>query len=194
MNLINELRMLAEDLHVNGYNRYSAAMSKAADEIAKWEAVFGHLGGTPDECGNAIIAARDELEAAEKDIALKERVIDSLGLGLNAAAHERDNLRAKIESMEKQEPVGVLHVGSYYGEELQDWEFEANQGACDKLNEAYISNPTSLPLYALPGAQPAPSIRPAALFPVIAWLRNGCDPMKAADELEMLAEAPEAKP
>ena len=43
-------------------------------------------------------------------------------------------------------------------------------------------------------AQPAPSIRPAALFPVIAWLRNGCDPVKAADELEMLAEAPEAKP
>ena len=62
MNLINELRMLAEDLHVNGYNRYSAAMSKAADELDKWEAVFGHLGGTPDECGNAIIAARDELE------------------------------------------------------------------------------------------------------------------------------------
>ena len=62
MNLINELRMLAEDLHVNGYNRYSAAMSKAADELDKWGAVFGHLGGTPDECGNAIIAARDELE------------------------------------------------------------------------------------------------------------------------------------
>ena len=62
MDLTDELRMLAEDLHVNGYSRYSAAMSKAADEIAKWEAVFGHLGGTPDECGNAIIAARDELE------------------------------------------------------------------------------------------------------------------------------------
>ena len=62
MNLINELRMLAEDLHVNGYNRYSAAMSKAADELTKLEAVFGHLDGTPDECGNAIIAARDELE------------------------------------------------------------------------------------------------------------------------------------
>ena len=60
--LINELRMLAEDLYVNGYNRYSAAMSKAADELAKWESVFGHLGDTPDECGNAIIAARDELE------------------------------------------------------------------------------------------------------------------------------------
>ena len=33
MNLINELRELAEDLYVNGYNRYSTAMSKAADEL-----------------------------------------------------------------------------------------------------------------------------------------------------------------
>ena len=43
-------------------------------------------------------------------------------------------------------------------------------------------------------AQPAPSVRSASLYPVINWLRNGCDPMKAADELEMLAAAPEAKP
>ena len=69
----NELKELAEDLHVNGYNRYASAMSQAADELAKWEAVFGHLGNTPDECGNAIVAARDELEeccdelSADKD-------------------------------------------------------------------------------------------------------------------------------
>lgn len=37
MELINELRMLAEDLYVNGYNRYSAAMSKAADELGSLE-------------------------------------------------------------------------------------------------------------------------------------------------------------
>ena len=49
-------------------------------------------------------------------------------------------------------------------------------------------------LYLNPGAQPAPSISPVALRHVIQWLRNGCDPMKAADELEMLAAAPEAKP
>ena len=35
--------------------------------------------------------------------------------------------------MEQQTPVGMLHAGSYYGEELEDWEFEADQGACDKL-------------------------------------------------------------
>ena len=33
MDLTDELRTLAEDLHVNGYSRYSAAMSKAADEL-----------------------------------------------------------------------------------------------------------------------------------------------------------------
>ena len=43
MTLINELRMLAEDLHVNGYNRYSAAMSKAADEIERLQSVIAGL-------------------------------------------------------------------------------------------------------------------------------------------------------
>lgn len=45
-----------------------------------------------------------------------------------------------------------------------------------------------------PVAQSAPSICPAALSPVIKWLRNGCDPRKAADELEILTATPEAKP
>ena len=43
------------------------------------------------------------------------------------------------------------------------------------------------------GKRSAPSVPPSALRPVIQWLRNGCDPVKAADELELLA-APEAKP
>ena len=130
-------------------------------------------------------ALLDRLEAAEKDIAIKEEVIDSLAAVVkrldaqcDAAERERDecnrrrleaadhfaaqtelmkkkydDLRVKVAEMEQQEPVGVLHVGSYYGEELQDWEFEANQCACDKLNEAYVRNPMSLPLYALPGAK-----------------------------------------
>ena len=70
-----------------------------------------------------------------------------------AAYAECEQLRAKIAEMERQEPVGVLHVGSYYGEELQDWEFEADQRVCDRLNERHVTNPTSLNLYALPGAQ-----------------------------------------
>ena len=66
---------------------------------------------------------------------------------------EINALRAKVAEMERQEPVGVLHVGSCYGEELEDWEFEADQRVCDRLNERHVTNPTSLKLYALPGAK-----------------------------------------
>ena len=52
---------------------------------------------------------REKLEAAEKDIALKEKIIDSLGVTLTAVVNERDELRANIEQMEKQEPAGTLH-------------------------------------------------------------------------------------
>ena len=34
---IEKLRMLAEDLYVNGYTRYSSAMSQAADELERLE-------------------------------------------------------------------------------------------------------------------------------------------------------------
>ena len=84
----------------------------------------------------AITKLLDHLEAAEKDIALKERIIDALGSTLNAVANERDALRteladlrssmtfrtsligrieaerdalqAKVEAMEKQEPVASV--------------------------------------------------------------------------------------
>ena len=45
----------------------------------------------------------------------------------------------------------------------------------------------------LDDAQPAPGVRPAALYPVISWLRNGCDPMEAANELEILTATTETK-
>ena len=65
-----------------------------------------------------------------------------------------------------------------------------HQHTCSETKTAYHDTP----LYLAPGAQPAPSVRPAALYPVISWLRNGCDPMEAANELEMLTAAQEAKP
>lgn len=40
-----------------------------------------------------------KLESAERDIALKEMVIDALGSTLNAVANERDALLARIEAM-----------------------------------------------------------------------------------------------
>ena len=85
---------------------------------------------------------------------------------------ELDALLAWKEEAERQEPVGVLHVGSWYGEELQDWEFEADQTACDRLNEAHQHKEASLSLYARP--VPAPSVpddvmRDAARY---RWLRK----------------------
>ena len=111
-------------------------MTDHANELRRYSRKIGHPAG---DVPSVMLAAAGEIER--------------LAARLEAAEKERDTLRAKIEAMERQEPVGVLHVGNYYGEELQDWEFEANQCACDKLNEVYVSNPTSLPLYALPGAQ-----------------------------------------
>ena len=70
---IEELRMLAEDLYVNGYNRYSSAMSQAADELEQLRAKVERM----------------------------EKVIDALGSGLNAVAKERDELRAKLERMDE---------------------------------------------------------------------------------------------
>lgn len=33
-------------------------LENLASEIAEWRSVFGHLGATPDDCGNAIVEAR----------------------------------------------------------------------------------------------------------------------------------------
>ena len=113
-----------------------------------------------------VIELLDRLESAEKDIALKERVIDSLGSELNAVANERDALRtelavlrssmtfrtsligrieaerdalqAKVEAMEKQEPVGKFIQHPSHGM----WE-----------QDGYSDNPDAKPLYLAPGAQ-----------------------------------------
>ena len=116
---------------------------------------------------------RAKVEAAEKDIALKERIIDSLGSTLNAvsnerdvlrdrlalesqengalrdsvdrACEERDALRAKIEAMEKQGPAGTLHDDGHFV-----W----------STTRPYESNYAGwkMKLYLAPGAQPTPSI------------------------------------
>lgn len=82
----------------------------------------------------------DRLEAADKDIALKERIIDSLGSELNAVANERDELRARIDEMEKQEPVGI--AGPMPGT-------SGFTVACFSADEV----PVGTKLYALPGAK-----------------------------------------
>ena len=76
-------------------------------------------------------------------------------------------------------------------EEVAIWKRRALEA--EDLNRKFIAEING-PMHMGEPAQPAPSIRPTALSPVINWLRNGCDPMKAADELERLAAAQDAKP
>lgn len=70
--------------------------------------------------------------------------------------NERDELRARIEEMEKQEPVGI--AGSMPGT-------SGFTVACFSADEV----PVGTKLYALPGAQPTPSV-PTALLVAVADL------------------------
>ena len=99
----------------------------------------------------------DRLEAAERDVALKERVIDALGSELNAVAKERDALRAKIKQMEKQEPV------EWQARTRPAWN-DGTWGPWRKCSEEYAEDIKKTPLlhdwlyeartlYTLPGAK-----------------------------------------
>ena len=92
------------------------------------------------------------IEAAEKDIALKERIIDSLGSELNAVANERDDLLARIREMERQEPVAWLHETRRDSDVVTNAVKHVWGKAVVGALAAY-----SIPLYLAPGAQPAPS-------------------------------------
>lgn len=61
------------------------------------------------------------------------------------------------------QPVAFLHVGGVYGDELEEWELEAEQVLCDELNEKHINKPTALPLYLHP---PAADVQP------VAWIKK----------------------
>lgn len=108
------------------------------NELRDRAATFGSDYLTDEEWVEVI----NRLEAAEKDVALKERVIDALGSELNAVANEHDALRAKIEQMEQQEPA-------YWGPK-----HAIEGGSTTVIVGKFPVNPTDVPLYALPGAQP----------------------------------------
>ena len=103
----------------------------------------------------AISEFLDRLEAAEKSDA------ESIAM-YRKARDERDELRAKIEAMERQEPVAfALYSGwarkAVYLSEIEACEQRDHRQLTADLGgslEAY----RVVPLYRAPGAQPAPSI------------------------------------
>ena len=40
-------------------------IERQASELAEWRSVFGHLGATPDDCGNVIVEARKAAHGAD---------------------------------------------------------------------------------------------------------------------------------
>lgn len=175
---INEWRRLAEEQQWIGRWYDAGCETLMAERNGEHEEV-AHL--TPIGLVPYLVAVQpatisellDRLEAAEED---RSNFIVEMG----KLCAQCDALRAEIAAMKRQAPVAWarklgLDVPSFGC--VTDLKFRPS----DIPESSYI------PLYTNPGAQPAPSIRPAALSPVINWLRNGCDPMKAADELEMLA-------
>ncbi len=119
------------------------------------------------------------LEISEKSLHdLTEKVIPNLQDQLEAAERERDTYKvAHEEWIEKTEWVqrGI------------------NDGTIPLKYLGWHRADIVADLLSVAEKEAAPSIRPAALYPVINWLRNGCDPMKAAYELEMIAAAPKTK-
>ena len=139
-------------------------------------------------CPAEIHELLDRLEAAEKSDA------ESIAM-YHKARDERDALRANIEEMERQEPARLVTATAYRWRYRGAIKWQYGELTEEAARLAKEHNHEVQPLYTLPGAQPAPGVPVAALRPVIQWLRNGCDPMKAAKELEILiAAAPEAKP
>ena len=116
-------------------DRLEAAESEALEEA--------RLNGMGSEREAALMA---KLEAAEKERETDERRIADLMADLNRVGHENDALRAKITEMEKQGPA-------YWGPK-----HAIEGGSTTVIVGKFPVNPTDAPLYALPGAQPAPSV------------------------------------
>ena len=73
-----------------------------------------------------LIEILERLEAAEKDVALKEQVIDALGSELNAVANERDALRTALTAL-----LNDL-------EERAKWNLEESQRVVTCGNGVYV--------------------------------------------------------
>ena len=165
-------------------------------EIRKALAIHGVDVLNEDE----VLDVLDHLEAAEKEIESWKGLArqfgneaDELRTHLSFAKDELNRLRAKIAEMEKQEPAGI--AGSMPGT-------SGFTMTCFSADEV----PMGPKLYALPGAQPAPSIPEGwKLVPIepTQEMRDAWDssPICEDDDAEfrrayseMLAAAPEAKP
>ena len=72
-------------------------IERQASELAEWRSVFGHLGATPDDCGNAIVEARKAAAVLLTDVAA-DSVVDGMGWDLDLTEHA--DMRRLVRSAE----------------------------------------------------------------------------------------------
>ena len=72
-------------------------IERQASELAEWRSVFGHIGATPDDCGNAIVEARKAAAVLLTDVAA-DSVVDGMGWDLDLT--ERADMRRLVRSAE----------------------------------------------------------------------------------------------
>ena len=146
---------------------------------------------TDEEKGNFFLSGR----AVETGV-IAPAISNDVAMAYHRCAQfkkENDALRAKIERMERQEPV-------FWYRKRSDGAYEGpiHNG---NIEETRKQSGAWHPLYTLPGAQPAPSV-PVDLITdylvsISAHLAHQDDPKAQAEIgelLRMLAAAPEAKP
>ena len=146
---------------------------------------------TDEEKGNFFLSGR----AVETGV-IAPAISNDVAMAYHRCAQfkkENDALRAKIERMERQEPV-------FWYRKRSDGAYEGpiHNG---NIEETRKQSGAWHPLYTLPGAQPAPSV-PVDLITdylvsISAHVAHQDDPKAQAEIgelLRMLAAAPEAKP
>ena len=143
-------------------------MTDHANELRRYARKIGHPAG---DVPSVMLAAADEIERLQARVDAAEKS-DAESIAMYRKARDERDF-AKVEIARLHDDIRELTDVRVLDEEDRELIVAFRQGA---------------------SAKPAPSISPAALRPIIQWLRNGCDPVKAADELELLAAAQEAKP
>ena len=130
-------------------------MTDHANELRRYSRKIGHPAG---DVSSVMLAAADEIErlAARLEAAEKER--DWHAERCEDAMNECARLRNKVEQMEKQEPARLVTPTAYrcrYRGAVM-WQYGELTEETARLAKEH--NHEVQPLYALPGAHPAPSV------------------------------------
>jgi len=121
-----------------------------AEELAfKTQQLTQKLRRTPMPLADLIPHLQEMADELRRLAALEKEGNDDLTIAY-LSGHSKGAADTKAKLEQAAEPVAWLYVGSYYGEELQEWDVEFENRLCDNLNEKYMGHPHKLPLYTHP--------------------------------------------